>query len=191
MIKFIFIIAALFVFTIFFGFLPNVSDKVFEQQYARPSGCEKAYEKISKADVFGKFTFAYFEYCKVGAPPDKQYIEIILRSVALSFDTEVNNKILKDIQNTGVDLPEFFEMAYNALEWAETEKAKDAEELYKISLQVPDAALRHNYSESYRIPYLLLAQKKGHAQAVKDIEILGQELIERAEAIRKELNSAP
>jgi hypothetical protein len=184
------IFAALFVLAVFFVEFSKRTNVIFEKQYIRPSGCENSYEEISKADALGKFTFAYFEYCNIGSPPDKRYIEIILRSIALSFDAEVNKKILRDIQNTDVDLPAFFEIASDAIIWAEVEKAKTPEELYKISTQIPEAAKQNNYIESYRLPYLLLAHEKGHMQATKDLQELEKNQAKYIQAIQKSLGTA-
>ena len=132
---------------------------------------------------------ASFEYCKSFSPPDLEYIKLSLQSTALEFDADSNKQLLADFINSGAELPDFFKMASSAIVWAEIEKNKSAEELYIISKQIPEVAMRNNYVAFYRIPYLELASKKGHVQAAKELEVIEKEQIEQIEAIRKTLRN--
>lgn len=152
--------------------------------YERPAGCEDAYEKISIADPVGYITYAYFVYCTV-EQPDMEFLKIRLQNLALQYDANLNRRILKNIQRSEVNLPEFLEKFSEAIDWSEKEKQKSGKELYELSKTPPESIIRYEQQDDYRAAYLSAAVQKYYAPAMEDLKELDQKFELMKKSIQK------
>jgi hypothetical protein len=117
---------------------------------------------------------------------NRPYVTSVFRWHALSTDKTDDEQHLARLIEAGITLPEeFFTLHREASNWAESEKRKSAEELYKVvqaidsGQSLPDFLISPTYKYVFRKTYLIMAAQRGHEEAIEALDKKTRSLIEQ------------
>ncbi len=115
------------------------------------------------ASLYSSFDDTYFKY---------DHAVYYFRLEAMLDTRDDVHKKIEIIRQLGLEDEVFEAMYLEALDWAEEERTKSAEAIYRLSqgarqdFGLPDDDL----VKSFRSRYLLLAESKGHPKAIAELE---------------------
>ena len=105
-----------------------------------------------------------------------------LRSLAVKNSKTYSLGMLKYLKGTGED-DAFLKLYQNAVNWAETQKPKSAEELYALyeELDFPQEPVLNHVKAGLSRAYLQLAAEKGSVQVKEELELQSRKVKELME----------
>lgn len=94
-------------------------------------------------------------------------------------DLEAQLQIIRD--DYAIEIPFMYEMYEEAMDWAEAEKQKDADYLYKMSKDVlSDPHIKDQHlRESIALRYRLLAEENGHPKAIAEMKDIRDKILRK------------
>lgn len=102
-----------------------------------------------------------------GSEPDE--LMNILKYRALYYPHKDNHDLQVLIEKYNLDLPKIEKMFIEAIEWAEKEKQKTADELYSMANSASLDTLYKDQADSFRSLYISMASRKGYEPTREEI----------------------
>lgn len=153
-------------------YIPICLADTANKNYSPPADCKRLQDLNFTNRSWVYFDFARLKFCSPTKAPDIRQQIIKFKYAALFYDVDLLLENLNIMKSNNIDLQNLYQIIEDAINWARKEKQKSADDLYRLSKNLPKNLKLHDYENRFAFAYLLLAKKKGHQKATEEINAI-------------------